>query len=76
MSNFCHKPTVSDIYCNSKLSRLYLYWKMNCLWNLTSRMSESVSSNSASVSPQKPTIMSVERATPGITDRTWETKSR
>ena len=57
-------------------SKLYLYWKMNCLWKRTSLMRESVSPNSSSVSPQKPTITSVERATPGIAERTCETRSR
>ena len=52
------------------------YLNENMLWNRTAAVSDSVSSKSASVSPGKPTIISVDSATSGSDSRICATSSR
>ena len=49
---------------------------MNASLNRTSRHSDNVSSNSASVSPGKPTMISVVSASPGMALRSRSTLAR
>ena len=73
---FSSSGTSSGIRFDASVFGRSEYLNENMLWNRTASVSDSVSSNSASVSPGKPTIISVDSWTFGIAARMRATRSR